>query len=143
MLPRNYANCIVRTTSSFQLSNFRIENVPIKEVRSKIAINIAVTAKYFSVNLSGNQLDLQRIVTVFENFYAFRNIIRIVTRRDCRDYTTFIMYTTITFETNLKTSIQKLQDIYSKHVLGKRLMLIRGFSIQRIINYLNSFITSA
>lgn len=143
MLPRNYANCIVRTTSSFQLSNFRIENVPIKEVRSKIAINIAVTAKYFSVNLSGNQLDLQRIVTVFENFYAFRNIIRIVTRRDCRDYTTFITYTTITFETNLKTSIQKLQDIYSKHVLGKRLMLIRGFSIQRIINYLNSFITSA
>lgn len=143
MLPRNYANCIVRTTSSFQLSNFRIENVPIKEVRSKIAINIAVTAKYFSVNLSGNQLALQRIVTVFENFYAFRNIIRIVTRRDCRDYTTFITYTTITFETNLKTSIQKLQDIYSKHVLGKRLMLIRGFSIQRIINYLNSFITSA
>lgn len=143
MLPRNYANCIVRTTSSFQLSNFRIENVPIKEVRSKIAINIAVTAKYFSVNLSGNQLDLQRIVTVFENFYAFRNIIRIVTRRDCRDYTTFIMYTTITFETNLKTSIQKLQDIYSKHVLGKRLTLIRSFSIQRIINYLNSFITSA
>lgn len=143
MLPRNYANCIVRTTSSFQLSNFRIENVPIKEVRSKIAINIAVTAKYFSVNLSGNQLDLQRIVTVFENFYAFRNIIRIVTRRDCRDYTTFITYTTITFETNLKTSIQKLQDIYSKHVLGKRLMLIRSFSIQRIINYLNSFITSA
>lgn len=143
MLPRNYANCIVRTTSSFQLSNFRIENVPIKEVRSKIAINIAVTAKYFSVNLSGNQLDLQRIVTVSENFYAFRNIIRIVTRRDCRDYTTFITYTTITFETNLKTSIQKLQDIYSKHVLGKRLMLIRGFSIQRIINYLNSFITSA
>lgn len=143
MLPRNYANCIVRTTSSFQLSNFRIENVPIKEVRSKIAINIAVTAKYFSVNLSGNQLDLQRIVTVFENFYAFRNIIRIVTRRDCRDYTTFITYTTITFETNLKTSIQKLQDIYSKHVLGKRLTLIRSFSIQRIINYLNSFITSA
>lgn len=87
MLPRNYANCIVRTTTSFQLSNFRIKNVPIEEVRSKIAINIAVTAKYFSVNLFGNQLDLQRIVTVFKNLYTFRNIIRIVTRYDYRDYT--------------------------------------------------------
>lgn len=47
------------------------------------------------------------------------------------------------FETNLKTYIQKLQDIYSKHVLGKRLMLMRGFLIQRIIDYLNSFMTSA
>lgn len=102
MLPRNYANCIVRTTSSFQLSNFRIENVPIEEVRSKIAINIAVTAKYFSVNLSGNQLHLQRIVTAFGNLYACRNIIRIVTRRDCRDYADNVrnqfenMYTKVT-----------------------------------------------
>ena len=47
------------------------------------------------------------------------------------------------FETNLKICIQKLQDTYSKRVLGKRLLLIRGFLIQRIIDYLNSFMTSA